>query len=429
MSTIPTVDDPVESTNLVHSASKRETEFVARSSKLKTVGPPFPLSAIGGLGKEFVDLYGEHLESPPEFLYAAWHTCFGLAISQFVRLDLLVTCRPRLYTVLLGDSALPRKSTSIGVAVRFWEGLNALISPMGYRTDYGLGSVEGLARVHNGWTTKIRPDQRPTLLVYDELQSFVEKARQRGSTLLPFVSSLFESEEYDGTTSKRMVSLRGCKVALLGASTLDTYEHMWTPEFTNIGLPNRLFILKGTRTKCVPIPRSPLDSSRREYEERVRKLLNQIAEWSKKSNGLISLSPAATKTWSDYYPSLEKGGIHAKRLDTYGFRWMILLALSQEEFEISERVVEQVIALNDYELAIRRLYDPIDAENNVAKMEERIRRIMSEHSNRCWTCRELQQRTHSNRVGIWVLKTALENLEKIGEIKKENGRDAWTLAL
>jgi hypothetical protein len=427
MSTTPAVANPPESIGLVRLASEQETQLVEMSSKSKNVEPTFPSSAIAGLGKEFVSLYGEYLESPAEFLYAAWHTCFGLAISPLVRLDLLVTSRPRLYTVLLGDSALPRKSTAIGVAVKFWDGVRGMFNPPYFRSEYGLGSVEGHARVFNGWSTKIAPDQRPTLFVYDELQSFVQKANQRGSTLLPFISTLFESEEYDGTTSKRMVSLRGCKVALLGASTLDTYEHMWTPEFTNIGLPNRLFILKGTRTKFVPIPKSPLESSRQEYGGRVRTLLQQIAEWSKTHDGRICLSPGAEKLWIDYYPSLEKGGLHAKRLDTYAFRWMSLLALSQEEFEIGKHIVEQAIALIEYELSVRRLYDPIDAESNVAKMEERLRRVMGEQLNRCWTHRELQQRTHSNRVGIWVLRTALENLEKIGEIKKEIGQNAWKL--
>ena len=82
------------------------------------------------------------------------------------------------------------------------------------------------------------------MVSYDELNSFVVKADQKGSLLLPFMNSMFEKEDYDGTTAKRKISLRGCKVALLGASTLDTYENMWTPEFTSIGFPNRLFIVK-----------------------------------------------------------------------------------------------------------------------------------------------------------------------------------------
>ena len=396
-----------------------------KANESKSAEPFFPQSAIVGLGKEFVDLYGQHLESPAEFLYASWHTCFGLAISPLVRLDLLVSSRPRLYTVLLGDSALPRKSTSIGVAVRFWDRLTPAMSSSAFRTEYGLGSVEGFARVFNGWNKKDAPDMRPALIVYDELQSFVEKAKQKGSLLLPMVSSLFESEEYDGTTSKRIVGLRGCRVAMLGASTLDTYEHMWTPEFTNIGLPNRLFILKGNRTKSVAIPKSPPESSQRELENRVGHLLRRIAAWSAANDGKIRFSPDAERLWINYYPSIEKGGIHSKRLDTYAFRWMILLALSQEEFEVGRHVVEQAIQLIEYELSVRQLYDPIDAQNNVAKMEEKIRRIMGKRPGFNWPYRLLQQHSHSNRVGNWVLTTALNNLEKAGEVRKEAAKNAW----
>jgi hypothetical protein len=137
----------------------------------------------------------------------------------------------------------------------------------------------------------------------------------------------------------------------------------------------------------------------------------------------------AERLWTDYYPSIEKGGIHSKRLDTYAFRWMILLALSQEEFEVGPHVVEQAIELIEYELSVRRLYDPIDAENNVAKMEEKIRRIMGERPGVSWPYRMLQQRSHSNRVGNWVLTTALGNLEKAGEVRKEAAKNAWTRLL
>jgi hypothetical protein len=391
---------------------------------------PFPKSSIVGIGKEFVDLYGPNLESPPEFLYAAWHTCFGLCISPHIRLNLSIYSRPRLYTVLLGESGWSRKSTAINTATRFWsdlapgvEGLFDSPRPK-FRTEYGLGSVEGFARVFSGWNKKETdegggaPDTRPTLVTYDELNSFVVKANQKGSLLSPFMNSLFETEEYDGTTSKRIVSLRDCKVALLAASTLDTYARMWTADFTAIGFPNRLFILKGSRTKSVPFPEEPSATALSALRARVRKLVTKVEQWSAANQGILTLAPDALEVWREYYPEIERGGVHAKRLDSYAFKWMTLLALSQEEFQVGRIHVEQAIELIEYELAVRREHDPIDADNEMAKMEEKIRRVLKRRDE---TKRRLQQLTNANRTGSWIFETAFQNLLKSGEVQMKAG--------
>src|SRR5262249_38498020 len=160
------------------------------------------------------------------------------------------------------SSAVPRKSTAIKVAMKFWEptGMYATdeSQPNPYlRTENGIGSVEGFVRVFNGWTKKdqkIGGDTRPSLIVYDELKSFVDKAVQKGSTLLPFLTSMFEGEDYDNTTTRQQVSVRGCHIGLLGACTLETFADMWTSEFTSIGFPNRLFLVKGDPQHRISLP-------------------------------------------------------------------------------------------------------------------------------------------------------------------------------
>jgi hypothetical protein len=104
---------------------------------------------------------------------------------------------------------------------------------------------------------------------------------------------------------------------------------------------------------------------------------------------------------------------------------MMLLALSQEEFQVSERTVELAIDLVEYELHIRKHYDPIDADNNVARMEINVRRILSANPGQWYKWRYLQQRTHSTRVGNWFLKTALDNLCQSGEVERNGAKRAW----
>jgi hypothetical protein len=392
----------------------------------------FPKSAFVGLGGEFVSTYGPRLESPPEFLFASWHACFGAMVSPYVRLNSILDLPPRIYVVNIGTSAVPRKSTSIKVAIKAWQSpsffAGAPAENNGLRIEMGLGSVEGFVRVFNGWSKKDEEqggDTRPTLVVYDELRSFVEKSKQKGSTLLPFLTSMFEGEDYDNTTVKRPVSIRGCHIGLIGACTLDTFADMWSSEFTSIGFPNRLFLVKGTPQHRISLPQYPSESQIDELRCRMFKVVAAIKARHQSGQGRISLSSEAQLRWDDYYMSSMTSSVHSKRLDTYAFKWMMLLALSQEEFEISRTTVDRAIDLIDYQLQVRKLYDPIDAENKHAHMEEKIRRYVRANSDRYVTRRELAQNTNASRVGVYFFNSATENLVKSQEIQPNATCKAW----
>jgi hypothetical protein len=292
----------------------------------------------------------------------------------------------------------------------------------------GLGSVEGFVRVFNGWSKKDQDyggDTRPSLVVYDELKSFVEKAKQKGSTLLPFLTSMFEGEDYDNTTVNRPVSIRGCHIGLIGACTLDTFADMWSSEFTSIGFPNRLFLVKGDPQHRISLPSYPSAVQTEALHENMFRLVGKIKDRHREANGKISLSNEATLRWDDYYMSSMTSSIHSRRLDTYAFKWMMLLALSQEEFEISRETVDRSIDLIDYQLQVRKLYDPIDAENKFAHMEEKIRRYLRANSGRYIKRRELSQATNSSRVGVYLFDAAIESLVKAQEIETNGGRKEW----
>lgn len=388
----------------------------------------FPKSAFVGLGGDFVNLYGPRLESPPEFLFASWHACFGAAISPFVRLDSVLNLPPRIYVVNLGSSAVPRKSTSIKVAIKSWQPRPIAGVPIDapFRVEMGLGSVEGFVRVFNGWSQKEGGDTRPTLIVYDELRSFVEKSKQKNSTLLPFLTSMFEGEDYDNTTVNRLATVRGCQIALVGACTLETFADMWTSEFMSIGFPNRLFLVKGDPQRRISLPENPPESAVENFQDDMWRLVDEIRKRHREGKGRIGLSPDAKQRWDDYYQSsaMLSSSVYSKRLDTYAFKWMMLLALSQGEFEISQVTVDRAIELIEYQHEIRKRYDPIDTENKYAQMEEKIRRHVRAHDGRFAKRRALFQACNAQRVGTFVFDNAIENLVKSGELVS-NGKKAW----
>lgn len=356
------------------------------------------LTCSTDLAKQFADLYSANMESPWEYWYFAYLTFFGAYASGLVTLRSEIDIQPRLYTVLLGPSADPRKSTVLKKADALFASLQA---PVVARTLYGAGSAEGLGKALNT-TPRV-------VLVYDELKSFVDVAKRDGSVLLPMVNTLFESNTYGNETKVTSLAVKDARLVVAAASTLETYGTMFGKEFMNIGLPNRLWLVPGERTKDVPWA-EPVDPA----------VLGALADLTRdrlKSfhhafvvNGgrpvAYSLSAQAKLDWANWYKTKPRGE-SGRRLDTYGARLMLLLTLVRGEIEVTADIVADVVKMLAWQVQARREHDPIDADGKVAVLEELIRRKVEAHAP--LTKRELATAVHAWRVGHWAFNTALKN--------------------
>jgi hypothetical protein len=85
-------------------------------------------------------------------------------------------------------------------------------------------------------------------------------------------------------------------------------------------------------------------------------------------------------------------------------------------------VVAETLALSYWQLQVRKLYDPIDADTEIAKMEEKIRRVLSRGPI---SERELRQKTNADRTGLWVFSNALKNLQNSKEISLSINNRKW----
>jgi hypothetical protein len=103
---------------------------------------------------------------------------------------------------------------------------------------------------------------------------------------------------------------------------------------------------------------------------------------------------------------------------------MSLLAVNDLKNKIDKETVSRVIKLCDWQLAVRKLHDPIDADNKIAKMEEKIRRQLVNGPKKE---RELKQGVNVNRAGLWAFDTAKKNLERAGEISLSKNSKKWRL--
>jgi len=105
---------------------------------------------------------------------------------------------------------------------------------------------------------------------------------------------------------------------------------------------------------------------------------------------------------------------------------MILLAINEGKTKIDKDIVSKVVNLLEWQLKVRREVDPIDAEGSIARMEEGIRRALS---NGPLGKRELQRKVNYQRAGIFVWTSAMNNLEKMQEVSFNNRNKIYQLRI
>lgn len=378
---------------------------VARAETESEKRLDFPDIMTGAAG-EFSEIYAASLEVPQHFLFIAYLTCLGSIIAHRVTLNSEIAPQPRLFVVLLGESADDRKSTALSKTTAFFR--EALTD---FRACWGIGSAEGLQKLM---------EQSPNLLLcFDEFKQFISKCKIDGSVLLPCVNTLFESNRYQNITSKSEVNLEHAYLSMLAASTVQTYERTWDSSFTDIGFNNRLFLVPGSGEKKFSFPRKIAFEDKTKLKNRLGAVLQAITEGME-----LDITPEAATEYHRWYMSLERS-IHAKRLDTYAMRFMLLHAVNERRDRIDRDIVDKVIRLMDWQLEVRRMHDPIDADGQAAKMEEKIRRLL--RAKGPLTDRDLKRHAHVDRTGLWVYQMAIRNLQIAREIRWRRTEKDWQL--
>lgn len=376
----------------------------------------FP-NVMAGAAGEFAKLYSEYLEVPEHFLYMAFFTCLGSVLSDRLTLNSELKPEPRLFTILLGESADDRKSTALIKVVEFFK---ETLTRETFSVCWGVGSAEGLqARLRDG---KKPEDSKRLLLCFDEFKQFINKCKIDTSVLLPCVNSLFELNLYEAHTKTSHVDIDNAYLSLLAASTVQTYERIWKAAFTDIGFNNRLFLVPGSGEKRFSMPMKIEMEQKKPLKTYIIEILKYIGD------GLeLDITDKARTRYHEWYMSLENS-IHTKRLDTYALRLMLLLAVNELRPEIDIEIVEKVITLSNWQLEVRQEFDPIDADTTIAKMEERIRRHLKKED---LTERELRRKLHRviEQSGVWYFTKAIQNLHKAGDItiEKQGKINLWRL--
>jgi len=374
-------------------------------------GPiPIPTDAMIGLAGEYAALYGAVTEVPESFLFWAWLTVFGHCVSKKIRLSGLHEVRPLLYAVLLGESGETKKSTALLMASNFFNDLGGQTIFAKTREQWGGGSAEGVAQ---------RLQEDPCLLmVFDELQIFIDKASQDGSVLLAMVNSLFESGRYDNFTRQQPIQVRGARVAIAAASTVETFSNLFGDKHADIGFINRLWLVRDHATKSVAFAKEPPAEDVNDLMNRTRNSLVRIEDEygaNASSATVYNFEPDALMMWEAWYPTKAKGDV-GKRLDTIGARIMLLLAASMGYRVITRDVVRATLAWLEYEAIVRRECYPVVAESRFAALQQKILRALGRGS---MFERDLERACNANRSGTCQWQRAIDGLLTAGKIQSE----------
>ncbi len=388
----------------------------AGKRKVVHLTPPKPVDpclfpdVYGGLAGAFTSLYSKYLEVPPPFLFMSFLTCLGNITATKLKVDSELRTQPRLYTVLLGASADDRKSSAIDHTRRFF--IEALGAEAFSLAD-GVGSAEGLQ--------KLLRDRRHLLLCLDEFKSFVNKCRIDGSVLLPCVNTLFESNRYQSETKTHSISLEDAHLSLLAASTVDTYQACWTSQFTDIGFGNRLFLVVGSGTRRFALPKTIPEVDKQPLRQWLRRIVSVVGDG--RTLGITTDADAAFQAW---YMKADRS-IHAKRIEGYALRLMLLFCANEERERIDIDVVNRVLRLCDWQVKVRQLHDPIDADNAVARMEANIQKQLAARGSLLDSA--LRKFVNAAKAGMFIYQTALRNLQSNALVARDNyrGKVVWSL--
>ena len=107
------------------------------------------------------------------------------------------------------------------------------------------------------------------------------------------------------------MEIENAHLSLLAASTLETYERIYTPAFVDIGFPNRVFLVVGTAKRKFSIPKKMPAADVEIMESNLVKILKHVGVGRE-----LDIEPDARKFYHHWYMGLEQS-IHTRRLDTY----------------------------------------------------------------------------------------------------------------
>ena len=337
--------------------------------------PPWPVlhaDALHGLAGEIVRTIDPYTEADPVAVLATLLTGVGNLMGDGPHFKVEATPHPpRLFTVLVGQTAKARKGTAwstprhmLGRVDRAW--LNTRVTS-GLSSGEGViyavrdpriesrpikekGRVEGYEDVT---TDKGEQDKR-LFVVEEEFSQALKVMKREGNILSPTLRQAWDSGNLHPLTKNDPIKATGAHISILGHITRDELlRHLNETEQGN-GFANRFIWIVVKRSKVIPNPSGTPAT-------KLQPLVDRLATCIKFARSIKTIlrTTEAEELWAEVYPTLSDGkpglfGAIIARAEVQVMRLACIYALLDRSPVITPVHLRAALALWEYAEASAR---------------------------------------------------------------------------
>lgn len=317
---------------------------------------PMDSAAFIGLPGDVVDALDPHTEAAREALLIQSLAYFGVNAGdqRFYQVE-ADSHPPRLYVVLVGDTAKGRKGTSLRRSRSLYEDFEDRA-----REVEGLSSGEGLIyQVRDPIEKKNKKgkfevvdegvEDKRLLVTEGEFARVLKVSSRDGNTLSPVLRTAWEAGNLDSLVKNNRVAATGAHVGIVGHITdAELRRHLSETEMAN-GMGNRILWLCVRRSKILPFGGSPDEGALGRLASRLARAL----AWVRSIPGRVELDGGAREVWLAVYPELSEGkqglsGALIARAEAQVMRIALIYSLMAQSPVITAEHLRAGLAIQEY---------------------------------------------------------------------------------
>jgi hypothetical protein len=375
--------------------------------------PSYPMHVWEGTAyKDYADLAAVGNNIPKEFFVETLKTVTGAIVGNSLKCS-KYEINPRFFTVLIvpGQGG---KGTSIDWAQKFYKDFSAMNGVYLGSLLWGLDDPQGsMGTAVCGFASdagmmKAAKSQTRWLQVYEELNTFMEKAGIQGSgqSLLAANRSLFDNEEFHMSATEKRAggTIKVCN-SLLAGTTPDLWKSMFKgTQSVGSGLFQRFSITAhdGNFERVGTLPKPICGSLQRFMVDKIADLETSPIDFF--------VSPEANYEMNSWYGKLQaatRDKDEVGRINVIAMKNALHLAWLKGHQAIEVEDMKGGIAVAEYHLQTRKMFKPNVGENTQAQLQETFLQILK---TKPMSKSEVFDKAHAFRLGTDVANRAWEGL-------------------